>query len=45
MDDKKIYDEEIEKVVLYYLIFENEELNLEEKDFFLQKHKQIFQAI
>ena len=45
MNDKKIYDEEIEKVVLYYLIFENEELNLEEKDFFLQKHKQIFKAI
>lgn len=40
-----MYDEEIEKTVLYYLIFENEELNLEEKDFFLQKHKQIFNAI
>lgn len=40
-----MYDEEIEKTVLYYLIFENEELNLEEKDFFLQKNKQIFKAI
>lgn len=40
-----MYDEEIEKTILYYLIFENEELNLNEKDFFLQKHKQIFKAI
>ena len=40
-----MYDEEIEKTVLYYLIFENEELELDEKDFFLQKHKQIFKAI
>lgn len=40
-----MYDEEIEKTVLYYIIFEQEELNLEERDFFLQKHKQIFKAI
>lgn len=40
-----MYDEEIEKTVLYYLIFEKEELNLSEKDFFLQKNRQIFKAI
>lgn len=40
-----MYDEEIEKTVLYYVIFEKEELNLSEKDFFLQKNKQIFTAI
>ena len=40
-----MYDEEIEKVILYYIIFEKEELSLNEKDFFLQKHKQIYKAI
>lgn len=45
MDDKKIYDEEIEKTILYYLIFEQEQLNLKEEDFVLKKHKQIFNAI
>lgn len=40
-----MYDEEIEKTVLYYLIFEDEPINVEEKDFFLQKHKQIVNAI
>ena len=40
-----MYDEEIEKAILYYLIFEQEELSLDDKDFFLQKHKQIFAAI
>ena len=40
-----MYDEEIEKTVLYYLIFENETLNIEEEDFFLTKHKQIAKAI
>ena len=40
-----MYDEEIEKTILYYIIFEKEELNLSEKDFFLQKHKQIYKAI
>ena len=29
-----MYDEEIEKVILYYIIFEKEELSLNEKDFF-----------
>ena len=40
-----MYDEEIEKTVLYYLIFENEQLNLDESDFFIKKHKQIIKAI
>lgn len=40
-----MYDEEIEKAILYYIIFEKEELSLSEKDFFLQKNKQIYKAI
>ena len=40
-----MYDEEIEKTVLYYLIFEKEELNLTEEDFFITKNKQIYKAI
>lgn len=40
-----MYDEEIEKTVLYYLIFENEQINVNEDDFFFQKHKQIIKAI
>lgn len=40
-----MYDEEIEKVVLYYLIFEKEEVSLKEEDFFLVKNKRIYNAI
>ena len=40
-----MYDEEIEKTVLYYLIFENEQIDVREEDFFIQKHKQIVRAI
>lgn len=40
-----MYDEEIEKTVLYYLIFENEPINIELEDFFIVKHKQIAKAI
>lgn len=40
-----MYDENIEKVVLYYLIFEKEELSLKEDDFFIAKNKQIYTAI
>lgn len=40
-----MYDEEIEKTVLYYLIFENETINIELEDFFIVKHKQIAKAI
>lgn len=40
-----MYDEEIEKTVLYFLIFEKEEISLKETDFFLVKHKQIYNAI
>ncbi len=40
-----MYDEEIEKTVLFYLIFEKEQININEDDFFFQKHKQIVKAI
>ena len=40
-----MYDEQIEKTVLYYLIFEKEQISVNEDDFFLQKHKQIIRAI
>lgn len=40
-----MYDEEIEKTVLYYLIFENEPIDVDEEDFFLQKNKQVIKAI
>lgn len=40
-----MYDDEIEKGVLYYLIFENEEYDLEENDFANERHKQIIKAI
>lgn len=40
-----MYDEEIEKTVLYYLIFEKEPINVNEDDFFIPKHKQISKAI
>lgn len=40
-----MYDENIEKTVLYYLIFEKEEINLKEEDFFLTKNKKIYKAI
>ena len=40
-----MYDENIEKTILYYLIFEKEEINLKEEDFFLAKNKQIYKAI
>ena len=40
-----MYDEDIEKTVLYYLIFEKETINVDEEDFFLQKNKQIIKAI
>ena len=40
-----MYDEEIEKTVLYYIIFENEPVEVNEQDFFMKKHKQIIKAI
>lgn len=40
-----MYDEEIEKNILYYIIFEKEQLNVDEEDFFLTKHKQIIKAV
>ena len=38
-------DEEIEKAVLYYIIFEKEECELTEEDFVNQTHKKIIKAI
>lgn len=40
-----MYDEEIEKTVLYYLIFEKEQIDIDKEDFFLQKHKQLAESI
>ena len=43
-----MYDEEIEKAMLYYLIFEQEdtqELKLSVEDFFYAKNRQIYKAI
>ena len=40
-----MYDEEIEKAVLYYIIFKEEELDIEEEDFINIKNKQIPRAI
>ncbi len=40
-----MYDENIEKRVLYCIIFEKEELNVNEDDFFIIKHRQIIKAI
>lgn len=40
-----MYDEEIEKTVLYHLIFEKEEISLKDEDFFFTKNKQIYNAI
>ena len=40
-----MYDEEIEKAVLYYIIFKNEELDIEESDFINIKNKLIAKAI
>ncbi len=40
-----MYDEEVEKTVLYYLIFEQEEEVLSQEDFFITKNRQIYEAI
>ena len=40
-----MYDEEIEKAVLYYIIFKKEELDIEESDFINIKNKMIAKAI
>ena len=40
-----MYDGGIEKTILYYLIFEKEEISLKERDFFLTKNRQIYKAI
>lgn len=40
-----MYDEELEKVMLYYLIFEQEEYLLDEEDFVNDRNKKIIKAI
>lgn len=40
-----MYDEEIEKAVLFYMIIKKEELDIEESDFINQKNKAIAKAI
>lgn len=40
-----MYDEELEKVMLYYLIFEQEEYLLDEEDFTTERNKKIIKAI
>ena len=38
-------DEELEKVMLYYLIFEQEEYVLDEEDFTAERNKKLIKAI
>ena len=40
-----LWDEEIEKAVLFYMIFKNENFELDEKDFINSRNKQIITAI
>lgn len=40
-----MFDEEIEKAVLYYMIFEREQFDLTEKDFINETNKRIIKAI
>lgn len=40
-----MYDEELEKIMLYYIIFENENYLLEEKDFVSERNKKIIRAV
>ena len=40
-----MFDDEIEKAVLFYLIFDNKDANLSEEDFLNPAHKKIIKAI
>lgn len=40
-----MFDEEIEKAILYYIIFERENIDLTEEDFTIKNHKKIIKAI
>ena len=40
-----MYDEELEKIMLYYLIFEQEDYSLDENDFVADRNKKIITAI
>lgn len=40
-----MYDEEIEKAILYYIVFADEDFDLSEEDFINETHKKIIKAI
>lgn len=40
-----MFDDNVERAILYFLIFENEELNLSREDFAVEKNKQIYLAV
>jgi replicative DNA helicase len=42
---KDMYDEEIEKAILYYIVFADEDFDLSEEDFINETHKKIIKAI
>ena len=45
MSDQNMINEEIEKAVLFYMIFDHAECDVTEEDFAMAKHKQIIKAI
>ena len=45
MLDQSMINEEVEKAVLFYIIFDHVECDVTEEDFACQKHKQIIKAI
>ena len=40
-----MYDEDVEKAILYYMIFENEDFAICEDDFMVDRNKKIAKAI
>lgn len=44
-EGKSMIDEEIEKAILFYIIFDNEEFDLTQKDFTNKENKKIIKAI
>ena len=45
MSDQSMINEEVEKAVLFYMIFDHAECDVTEEDFAVAKHKQIIKAI
>ena len=45
MSDQSMINEEVEKAVLFYMIFDHAECDVTEEDFAVVKHKQIIKAI